>query len=197
MACHLAGISESSKLVARKVADAFGKRPKITDFWDADNRYSVAIAAAADTPTEGITSYSTVNLSDWPMYIDGREHETRVEIAGSAPNEVSNFQNAVSTAALCVIKQKWPCRPGVIYPDVLAAYHMSTTMKHVLFMEPVVWDKIEASTQLPDRLVTWVMMVPIADSEYEYANEHGWEALGQILEEDDIDYWDPQRRPVV
>ena len=73
---------------------------------------------------KGITSYSTVNLSDWPMYVDGREHETRVEIAGSAPNQIADFGKAVSTAAFCVINQKWPCHPGVIYPDVLAMYHM-------------------------------------------------------------------------
>jgi hypothetical protein len=190
-------VSESSKHVARRVAEAFDKRPKITEYWDVDNRFSVAIASGTDVPTEGITSYSTVNLSDWPMYFDGREHETRVEIAGSAPNNVRDFQSALSTAAFCVMNGGWPCRPGVIYPDILAMYHMSMTMKHVLFMEPVVWDKIEESIQLPGRLVTWVMMVPIADSEHEYAKAHGWEALGQIFEDRNVDYWDLQRKPLV
>jgi hypothetical protein len=189
--------SETNKIVARKVVEAFGGRPKITEFWDADNLYSVAIAAGMDSPREGISSYSTVNLSDWPMYVNGREHKTRVEIAGSAPNEVRDFQNAVSTAAFCVMKQKWACHPGAIFPDVLAMYHMSTTMKHVMFMEPVVWDKLEESLELPGRLVTWVMMIPIADSEYELAGAQGWETLGQIFEDRDIDYWDLERKPVV
>ena len=190
-------VSESNKIVARKVLEAFGRRPKIHKYWDADNLFSVDIAAAADSPTEGISSYSTVTLSDWPMYVGGREQETRVEIAGTAPNEFGDFQNAVSTAAFCVMKDKWACHPGAIFPDVLAMYHMSTTMKHVMFMEPFVWGKLEESIQLPDRLVTWVMMVPIADSEYEFAHARGWEALGQIFEDRDIDYWDLQRKPVV
>ncbi len=190
-------VSESSKIVAKHVADAFGKRPKITYYWDVGDHYSVAIAAAVDSPTDGITSYSTVNLADWPMYVDGREHETRIEIAGSAPNEIGDFANAISTAAFCVIKQQWGCYPGAIFPDVLAMYHISTTMKHVLFMEPVVWEKLEESLQLADRLVSWLAMTPIADSEYEYAKEHGWLALGQIFEDVDIDYWDLERKPVV
>jgi len=190
-------VSASSKLVARKVVEAFGRRPKITNHLDVDEQNSVDVAAAVDAPEPGITSYSTVSLSDWPMYVGGREHETRIEIAGAAPNRVEDFPNAIATAALCVIKQKWACHPGVLFPDVMAMYHLSVTMKHVLFMEPFLWHALENSIRLPDRLVTWVMMIPIADSEYEFARAHGWEALGQRLEDQDIDVCDLQRKPVV
>lgn len=184
--------------MARNVAEAFGKRPKITEYWDAHDRYSVAIAAGTDVPTEGITAYSTVNLSDWPMYVDGREHETRVEIAASAPSQIEDFESTLSTAAFYVINGRWPCHPGVVYPDVLAIYQMSATMKHVLFMGPTGFNnKFDESLQLPDRLVTWVMMIPIADSEYEFAKARGGEALIQILQDRDADYWDLKRKPLV
>ena len=190
-------ISESNKLVARKVAEALGRFPKITTMWDADNRSSVDVGAVVDSPQVGLTSYSTVNLSDWPLYLDGREYQTRIEMMGTAPNGIDLFENAVSTAAFCVIKQKWECYPGAIFRDVLAMYHLSTTMKHVLFSEPFATSGLEESLQLPDRLVTWLMLVPIADSEYELAKARGWEALGQLLEDADIDVWDLQRKPVV
>jgi len=193
----VANVSESNKAVARKVAEAFGRFPKITNFLDVDERNSVEIAAVVDSPQNGISAYSTVNLSDWPLYVGGRMHETRIEMMGAAPNEFELFQNAISTAAFCVIKQKWECYPGAIFPDVLAMYHLSTTMKHAMFTEPFPWEVLEESLQLPDRLVTWLMMVPIADSEYEFAHARGWEALGQIFEDRDIDYWDLQRKPVV
>jgi hypothetical protein len=190
-------VSETNKTIARKVAEAFGRQPKITTMWDADNRSSVYVAAVVDSPEKGLTSYSTVNLSDWPLYVDGRVYETRIEMMGTAPSEVELFESAVSTAAFCVIKQKWECYPGAIFPDVLAMYHLSTTMKHVLFTEPFPDSPLEKSLQLPDRLVTWLMMVPIGDSEYEFAKAQGWEALGQILEDRDIDVWDLERKPVV
>ncbi len=190
-------VPESNKIIARKVAEAFGQFPKITTMWDADNRSSVDVGAVVDSPATGLTSYSTVNLSDWPLYVDGRVHETRIEMMGAAPSEFELFENAVSTAAFCVIKQKWECYPGAMFPDVLAMYHLSPTMKHVLFTEPFLFSNLEEPLQLPDRLVSWLMMVPIADSEYEYAKANGWLALGQLFEDLDIDYLDIRRKPVV
>ena len=190
-------VSESNKIVARKLVEVFGRWPKITTYLDVDDQNKVDIAAAVDSPQEGLTSYSTVTLSDWPVYVAGCEHETRIEIIGAAPNRAELFQNVISTAAFCVIKQQWACYPGVIFPDVLAMYHLSTTMKHVMFTEPFLWDSLEASLQLPDRLVSWLMVVPIADSEYEFAKTRGWEALGELLEDGDIDIWDLERKPVV
>jgi len=190
-------VSESNKAVARKVAEAFGSFPKITNYLDVDEQNSVDIAAVVDSPQEGITSYSTVSLSDWPLYVGGRVHETRIEMAGGAPSEVELFQNAISTAALCVIKQKWECYPGAIFRDVLAMYHLSTTLKHAMFAEPFIWEGLEESLQLSDRLVSWLMMVPIADSEYEFAIDRGSDALSQLFEDHQIDVWDLQRKPVV
>ena len=165
--------------------------------WDADNRSSVYVGAVIDSPDKGLTSYSTLNLSHWPLYVDGRVHETRIEMMGAAPSEIELFENAVSTAAFCVINQKWECYPGAIFPDVLAMYHLSPTMKHILFTEPFLFSSLEEPLQLPDRLVSWLMMVPIADSEYEYAKANGWLALGQLFEDLDIDYLDIRRKPVV
>ncbi len=193
----MSDVSEANKIVAQKVAEAFGRYPKITTMWDADNRSSVYVAAVVDSPEKGLTSYSTVNLSDWPLYVDGHVYATRIEMMGTAPRELELFESAVSTAAFCVIKQKWECYPGAIFPDILAMYDLSATMKHVLFTEPFPNTPLEKSLQLPDRLVTWLMMVPIADSEYEFAKARGWEALGQMFEDRNIDVWDLERKPVV
>lgn len=193
----MADVSESNKVIARRVAQAFGRLPKVTTMWDAENRSSVYVGAVVDSPDKGLTSYSTLNLSDWPLYVDGRLHETRIEMMGAAPSAIELFESTVSTAAFCVINQKWECYPGAIFPDVLAMYHLSPTMKHLLFTEPFLFSSLEAPLQLPDRLVSWLMMIPIADSEYEYAKANGWLALGQLFEDLDIDYLDIQRKPVV
>src|SRR5260370_16545525 len=116
--------------------------------WDADNRSSVDVAAVVGSPEDGLTSYSTVNLSDWPLYVDGREHETRIEMMGTAPSEFELFQEAVSTAAFCVIKQKWEGYPGAILPDVLAMYHLSPPIQPSLFIHPFPVRPLEQSFHL-------------------------------------------------
>ena len=112
----MADVPESNKIVGRRVAEAFGRLPKVTTMWDADNRSSVYVGAVVDSPDTGLTSYSTLNLSDWPLYVDGRVHETRIEMMGAAPSEIELFENAVSTAAFCVINEKWQCYPGRYFP---------------------------------------------------------------------------------
>lgn len=190
-------LTESSKLVERKLVEAFGCKPTITSYLDGDGPGSVDIASASDTPDIGITSYSTVNLSDHPMYVGGREHETRVEIAGAAPRQVPRFANVISSAAFGVMNQKLACYPGVVFPDVISRYQLSATMRHVMFSEAYLWPRLDTSLRLPDRLVSWVLVIPIADSELEFANLHGWQSLGRILERHDIDVYDLQRKPVV
>ena len=190
-------VSETSKLVARKVVEAFGRRPKIINHLDVGEQNSVNIAELKDCPEPGIASYSTVSLSDFPMYLGGREFESRIEIAGAAPNHVDRFVGALATAAFCIIKDKWACHPYAIFPDVMAMYDLSPTMKHVMFMEPFFWPALEDSVQFPDRLVTWLQMIPIAESEYRFAEAQSPAALGQLFEDQDIDVCDLQRKPVV
>jgi hypothetical protein len=45
-------ISETNKSVARKVDEAFGRFPKITTMWDADNLSSVDVGAVVDSPED-------------------------------------------------------------------------------------------------------------------------------------------------
>jgi hypothetical protein len=66
-----------------------------------------------------------------------------------------------------------------------------------MFSEPYLWHRLDTSLRLPDRLVNWVLVIPIADAEYEFANAHGWQTLGRILESHDVDVFDLQRKPVV
>jgi len=177
--------------------EAFGGRPKVIAHLDVGEQNSVSIARLNDCPEPGITSYSTVNLSDFPMYLAGREFESRIEIAGAAPNHADHFADAIGTAAFCVIKDKWAIHPYAIFPDVMAMYDLSATMKHVMFMEPFFWPALQDSVQFPDRLVTWLQMIPIAESEYRFAEAETPVALGQLFEDREIDVCDLQRKPVV
>jgi hypothetical protein len=184
-------------LVAQKVMEAFGGRPKISTHLDVGEQNSVHIAELIDCPEPGITSYSTVDLSDFPMYLGGREFESRIEIAGAAQNHVDRFADAIGTAAFCVIKDQWAIHPYAIFPDVMRMYELSATMRHVMFMEPFFWPALEDSVQFPDRMVTWLQMVPIAESEYRFAEAESPAALGQLFEDKHIDVCDLQRKPVV
>lgn len=48
-----------------------------------------------------------------------------------------------------------------------------------------------------ENTVVWLMLVPISDSELQYAQEYGIEALEALLEEKEADICDINREPVV
>lgn len=76
-------VSDSSKAVAKTAAAAFGGKPKVTRFWDDDHHNSVDILSCEDGPQKGVTAYSTVGLSDWPLYYGDEEYHTRLEMVGA------------------------------------------------------------------------------------------------------------------
>ena len=93
----MVSVSEDNKLIAKYVTDAFGGAPKVNRFWDDDHKSHIDIASCSNAPQGGATSYSTVGLSDAPLYKDGQEYGVRVEIVGACGSRFQNFDNALST----------------------------------------------------------------------------------------------------
>jgi hypothetical protein len=189
-------VSAESKLVAKAVAAAVRGRPTVTRYWDDSRTIGVDVAALADHPQSGVTSYSTVNLSDWELLEEGRPYPTRVEIVAACQSSVPNFALAVSTSALFIINSKWFCYPGAIFPNVLAMYELSPTMKHFFFVEPYLWQGLEP-LRIDARTVSWLMAVPISDTEYRYAIDNGHEALDSLFLNAQIDVYRLDRPSVV
>jgi hypothetical protein len=72
-------------------------------------------------------------------------------------------------------------------------YYPASEMRHVLFVEPFLWDKKFKVQELPDKTVAWLLMVPISEAEMQYARQNGSDALGDILEEKEVDIFDLKR----
>jgi hypothetical protein len=132
------------------------------------------------------------------MFVNGAEFETRIEIGGVSTHDRPQFENALATAAFFVIKDHWFCYPGAIFPNIVAMYDLSPTLRHFFFMDPFPWPSLQESLELSDRLVSWLVAVPISEGEYRYAQEKGPGALENLLTEtDDIDASDLTRPSLV
>ena len=69
-------------------------------------------------------------------------------------------------------------------------------MKHVMFSEPFLWDDL-SNIEQEDKVITWLMIVPISDAELQYLKEYGSDALETLFEEKNIDIFDLERKSVV
>jgi hypothetical protein len=186
-----------NKLICQHAAKAFGGTPRVTRFWDDPHMHSADILICDDAPGPGFCSYSTLTLSDSPLIQRGKKFPARIEIAGACASDVEGFANAISTAAFFVMKDKWVCRPGVVFETMLRMYDLSATMEHLYFTAPSQWPALNTTLELKTKKVTWLWAIPISEAESRFIAEHGDERFEELLESSGADVFDIHRPSIV
>src|SRR4051794_5912101 len=133
-------VSATAKQVYRAVAEAIGGEPTVNRRYDEDESHSVDVLRCADRPVAGLAVYSTLTLHDAPNHLDDKD--IRVELIGVAPADVEDYPNLLATAAFNVIKDGWLVAPGVVFPDLVSMYALSSTLRHVLWVEPFPYEQL-------------------------------------------------------
>ena len=192
-------VSKASRELARYAAGVFGGKPEVTRFLDDGNQSHVDILVADDAPLKGVRSYSTLGLSEWPVYRHGVDFGVRIELVGACRAKHKNFHTALATAAFDIIRYKQHCAPGVIFRDVLGMYNVSKTMKHFFFVPPFLWGNKGPVLQrvAGGRKVEWLMAVPISDAEAGFAQQEGPVKLEELFVREQIHVFDLERKSVV
>lgn len=189
-------VSEANKMIAQVAAAAFGGVARVVRYSDANDEASIGILRCVDRPWEGVTSFATVGLSDSPLP-GSVSPPLGTEMVGGCDGRVTVFADVLATAAFCVINSGWRCEPGRVFSSVVAARQPDTTVPHLLFVPPFLWEADLRSRVVEDRTVAWLLAVPISDSERDFAQQHGADALEDEFERAQIDVFDLWRRPVV
>jgi antitoxin YqcF len=190
-------LSSANKQIAKIVAKAFGGTPRVTRFRDENDQNFVDVLSCSDRPQRGVTSFGTVGLSGHPLYRNGLEYKARVEFVGACGSGFGGFDNALASAAFCVINSKSFCFPGAIFPGTISAHGCSQTLEHFLFVSPYLWEKELEATSIEAKTVAWLLAVPISEAERKYAEEHGAQELEKMLEREQIDIFNLSRPSVV
>lgn len=193
----MAAVSADNKLIARHAAKAFGGKPQVVAHWDDENEHSVDILSCPDAPAPGLTSFSTVTLSDSPLIQQGREFPVRIELVGACDTEVEAFANVLCTAALFVMKDGWFCRPGAVFETMVSMYRLSDSMEHLYFTAPSHWPELNTTLALSTKKVTWLWAIPISDAESRYIAKHGDDRFESLLEESNADVFDIHRTSII
>lgn len=189
-------ISDSNKSLAQMLASVFRAKPRISRYWDEEERSCVDVMVCEHSPQENVFTYATLGLSDHPILNQGKDSGIRVEFVGAFGATFGEGANIISTAAFCVVNSKWEVRPGAIFPDVVGMYRKDSAMKHLLFCPPFLWEKL-TTQELDDKTVAWLMLVPISENEYRFAEEKGSDALEDLFVEKQIDVFNLDRPSVL
>jgi hypothetical protein len=190
-------VSPDNKLIARHAVKVLGGKPRVIAYRDDPHERSVDLAICQDAPSPGLTAYSTVNLSDAPLVQNGRELPVRIELVGACDSEVGVFANILSTAAFFVMKNKWFCRPGVVFETLVSDYNVSKTMEHLYFTAPSPWPQLNTTLELATKKVTWPWAIPISEAESRYIARNGDAKFESLLEKANADVFDINRKSIV
>lgn len=185
-------VSESNKKMARTLAGAFGGQPEVIRYWDEKKCSSVDVLICNNAPQKNVCTYGTIGLSDHPIEKDGAEIAVRVELVAAFGSSFEEAANVISTAAFCVMNSKWEIGPGVIFPDVVSMYRKKSEMKHVLFSSPFLWENL-TTQRFEDKTVAWLMLIPVSEKEYQFAEMNGAAALEDLFVSKQIDLFNLDR----
>lgn len=187
-------ISDDNKQIARTLAALFGGTPKVTQYLDREEKAEIAVLSSADQPEDGLISFGTVGLSDYPIPGTLRP-PLGVEI--TAVSDRPEFAAVLSTAAFCVINSGWQAEPGRVFPDVVAAHLPDTAVPHLMFIAPYSWGDNLPSRKLTGKTVAWVQAIPISEAEMQFVRDNGGEALEELFEDAQPDFLDLERASAV
>jgi hypothetical protein len=186
-----------NKQLARHTASAFGGKPEVRAYHHDHVKLSVDILSCVDRPSEGLTSFATLGLSDHPMADrEGKEFPVRIELVGACASGAKLFPNIIASAAFHVMRNRQFFGPGVALPGYVAEYYKDTTVPHLYLSAPFLWEETLRTLELPTKKVTWLLIVPISDDEARYLATSGDEAFEDLLQRHDVDIFDLARPSV-
>jgi hypothetical protein len=187
----VSSVTESARAAARTAAAAFGGKPEVRTYWDRDEAHSVDILDCNDRPNPGFVSYSTLGVHLLPNKVDA--DDIRVEMAGVAGTDVAEFPNLLATAAFYVIKDRWLCAPGVVFPSMLNEYKLSSTLEHIMWAEPFPWEQLGSVEVGGGLTIHWLLAIPISEAERRFLMDRGFYELEKIFIDREIEYFDLNR----
>lgn len=189
--------SIQKKQIAKAAFQVFGGKPSVVKYWDDQQKNDVDILSCPDRPQAGVTSYSTIGLSDASIGLTSDEVPLRVEIVGACGSAFAGYANVLATCAFDVMEANAECRPGAVLRDAVAVNVPDVEMKHVWLVPPFLWEEELKTLEFPSMKVAWLLAVPISEAERAFAEEQGAEALESLFEEKQIDLFDLRRASVL
>ncbi|WP_146551799.1 suppressor of fused domain protein [Rummeliibacillus sp. SL167] len=189
-------ISNENKIIAKTALHAFGGKPSVSKYWDENNVSNIDMLTTVNRPFDGVSSYSTIGLSDHSIELTVDETPLRIEIVGASATDYEQFPNILASCAFCIINSKFSVSHGKVFRDIIKMYYPNTEMKHVLFVSPFLWEDLK-TLEFPNKKVTWLLAVPISENEYLFAQEKGTDSLEELFEQEEIDIFDLDRESIL
>jgi len=179
-------ISQSSQILADFYQKKFDMGCSFSRMKDQDSTHTVDVLTAESQLGEGINTYISIGLSDYDI---------PAEFIMIADNKFTFLNQLLATTVFSLLREKWNLVIGSIIPDITSLY-TEGELDHLLLMPPFLWDESLENIAIEDKNIFTYFLVPISDSEREFAEEYGVDKLIELLNIYDIDISDLERKSI-
>lgn len=186
----------NNKQIAKYIAPILGVSPGATRFWDDDKEYHLDIFHVTDPLNEDIKFYGTLGVSQENVSINGVAQNFALELLIGGDKSLPNIPNILSTCGFYITKNKWECKPGVVFKRMVEMYYPVSNMRHIYFTNPFVWQDKLKPLQLENKKIVWLLAIPISENELQYKIENGDKAFEALLAQHDVDVFDLNRKSI-
>jgi hypothetical protein len=185
--------------MARFIAGAIGFGPHVHPYYDEDESHKLSVLSLVDPIDHNVSIYCTIGLSDSENKVEvkGAFENIPVELFMTGYKKFDKVSNVLSTTGFFIMKDKYECRPGAVFKYMIDYYYKGLTMRHAYFTSPFLWQEKLDQLELDSKKVSFLMIIPISDAELDYKIQHGDDALENLLQDNEIDFYDLNRPSVV
>lgn len=188
------------KQIEEEIASTFGAKLIKETYSTDDEKLSVDILKAEDCPCEEVNSYATLGASLYPN-VQPNGNDIRVEFVALGYCEDDEvIQEILSTCAYLVMDGEVTMCPYFVIQNILDEFLEDSEMKHILLIRPFGWRKELAFSHIDDQVLSYLMICPISDKEFEFLRKQGVEKGPQKLmakfQQEGIDICDLERESI-
>ncbi len=193
----------SREIIEKLSIDEDKNLPEIRKYTDIKGT-KVDIFQIKNIIEKGLNIFITVGVSEHNLGIKVDNIDLGVEFIALSnklfskdPSKDSKIPNILMTCSSCIKNSNYKCYPGAIFLDVIEPFYPNTDMKHILFTNLLPYMNELKALHLEDKIVSWLLAVPISEKEYLYSLDYGVEKLETLLEKKQVDIANLDRKSII
>lgn len=171
-------IVSEDKQIERLLADAFGGPPQLFRVFHNTRKYEVDVLAVPQSPEPDLCSLGTIGL--WRTTLIGPKipETSRIELTGIFEVTREGAREVLAAAAFRIMRTQKPVPSGSIFLNCLHDWYPKATVPHLFFVPANLWSFPHLQpTRMGALQIQFLQAIPVTESEYLFAQEHGAQAL--------------------
>jgi len=184
-------IVSEDKQIEHLLANAFGGSPLRFRVVHNTRKYEVDVLAMPGKPEAELCCLGTIGL--WRTNLQGPKtsESQRVELVSIFEASREGAREVLAVAAFKVMRTQRKLSAGTVFVNCLHDWYPQATIRHLYFVDANLWSFPQLVPATMGSLqICFVEALPITESEYQYVQERGGEALEANLLGASANLWD-------